>query len=90
MLPVQDPEGRVTGRQAVANSLALLVASLFPVLAQMAGPAYLVGAIALGLAFTLVAAAAAVRRTPSAARALFLTSIVYLPALCGLLVFDRR
>ena len=30
MLPVLDPEGRITGRQAVANALALLVVSLTP------------------------------------------------------------
>jgi heme o synthase len=90
MLPVLDPEGKVTGRQAVANSLALLVVSLTPVMARMAGNLYLVGALALGVAFTLVAAAAAVKRTPAAARALFLSSVLYLPALCGLLLLDRR
>jgi protoheme IX farnesyltransferase len=90
VLPVLDPEGRVTGRQAVANSLALLVISTTPALARMAGPVYLWGAVALGVAFALVAAAAAVRRTPAAARMLFLVSVLYLPALCGLLLFDRR
>jgi heme o synthase len=90
MLPVLDPEGRITGRQAVANSIALLLVSLSPVMAKMAGTPYLVGAILLGLGFTVVAAIAAVRRTPSAARALFLSSVLYLPALCGLLLIDRR
>jgi heme o synthase len=90
MLPVLDPDGRITGRQAVANSVALLLVSLLPVPAHMAGTPYLVGAIVLGLAFTLMATIAAVRRTPGAARALFLTSVLYLPALCGLLVIDRR
>jgi heme o synthase len=90
VLPVLDPEGRVTGRQAVANSLALLVISMTPVMARMAGSLYLWGALLLGIAFTLVAAAAAVKRTPAAARALFLTSVLYLPALCGLLLVDRR
>jgi protoheme IX farnesyltransferase len=90
MLPVLDPDGRITGRQAVANSVALLIVSLSPVLAHMAGTIYLVGAVLLGAAFTAMAALAAVRRTPAAARALFLTSVLYLPALCGLLIFDRR
>jgi protoheme IX farnesyltransferase len=89
MLPVLDPEGRITGRQAVANSLALLVVSLTPVLAHMAGTLYLVGAIALGVGFTAMAGVAAVKRTPQAARALFLASVLYLPALCGLLLLDR-
>jgi protoheme IX farnesyltransferase len=90
MLPVLDPEGLVTGRQAVANSLALLVVSLTPVLARMAGALYLWGAVALGIAFTAAAGVAAVRRTVSAARLLFLTSVLYLPALFGLLIVDRR
>lgn len=90
MLPVLDPEGRITGRQAVANSVALVIVSLSPLFARMAGLPYLFGALALGFAFTAMAAVAAVRRTPAAARALFLTSVLYLPALCGLLLFDRR
>jgi heme o synthase len=90
MLPVLDPQGLVTGRQAVANSLALLVVSLTPVLARMAGGLYLSGAIVLGVAFAAVAAVAAVRRTIPAARWLFLASVLYLPALCGLLLLDRR
>ena len=90
MLPVLDPAGVVTGRQAVANSVALLVVSLTPAFARMAGGVYLAGAVVLGVAFTLAAASAAVRRTVPAARTLFLASVLYLPALFGLLLLDRR
>jgi protoheme IX farnesyltransferase len=90
MLPVLDPDGRITGRQAVANSLALLVVSLTPTAAGLAGSVYLAGAILLGLAFTAVAVWAAAARTPRAARALFLASLVYLPGICALLLADRR
>jgi protoheme IX farnesyltransferase len=90
MLPVLDPEGRMTGRQAVANSVALLVVSVTPVLARMAGDIYLVGALVLGVLFTYAAGVAAVRRTVAAARTLFLVSVLYLPALFGLLLLDRR
>ena len=55
MLPVLDPAGRITGRQAVANSLALLLVSLVPSVAGMTGRAYLFGAIVLGVSFTGVA-----------------------------------
>ena len=89
MLPVLDPEGKVTGRQAVANSLALLLVSLTPRAAGMAGTVYLVGAILLGLGFTAVAVRLAVLRTLPAARRLFLASIVYLVSLCALLIADR-
>jgi heme o synthase len=89
MLPVLDPGGAITGRQAVAHSLALLLVSLTPAAARMAGPAYLVGAIVLGLALTGVAVWAAVARSLAAARALFLASVLYLAALCGLLLANR-
>ena len=89
MLPVLDPAGIVTGRQAVANSLALLIVSVVPTIAGMAGRVYLAGALALGLAFTGVAVWAAVHRTPAAARRLFLASVIYLPGICTLLLIDR-
>jgi heme o synthase len=89
MLPVLDPEGKVTGRQAVANSLALMLVSLTPRAAGMAGTTYLVGAVVLGLGFTAIAFRAAALRTDRAARALFIASIVYLAVLCALLIADR-
>ncbi len=89
MLPVLDPDGVVTGRQAVANSLALLLVSVVPTIAGLAGRAYLVGAVVLGVAFTAMAVSSAIRRTAAAARALFLSSVLYLLALCTLLLVDR-
>ncbi len=89
MLPVLDPEGRVTGRQAVANSLALLLVSVVPTAAGMAGRLYLYGAILLGACLTGVAVVAAVRRTSAAARALFLASVLYLALLSALLLAGR-
>jgi protoheme IX farnesyltransferase len=89
MLPVLDPAGGVTGRQAVANSLALLMVSVVPTFAGLAGRVYLVGAILLGISFTSVAVWSAIQRTLASARALFLASVVYLLALCTLLLVDR-
>jgi heme o synthase len=89
MLPVLDPAGRLTGRQAVTHSLALLLVSLTPVAAGFGGPVYLAGAVLLGLAMTLAAFRLAVLRTVPAARALFLASVLYLPALLGLLLWRR-
>jgi protoheme IX farnesyltransferase len=89
MLPVLDPDGKVTGRQAVANSLALLLVSLTPRAAGLAGNVYLVGAVVLGMAFTAVAFRAAIERTAPAARRLFVASIVYLALLCALLIADK-
>jgi protoheme IX farnesyltransferase len=89
MLPVLDPEGVVTGRQAVANSLALLLVSVVPTIGGLAGAAYFLGAVILGLAFTAVALWAAVKRTNAAARLLFLASVIYLPALCALMIANK-
>jgi protoheme IX farnesyltransferase len=89
MLPVVDPEGRMTGRQAVANSIALLLVSLAPAAAGMAGRIYLAGAIILGLLLTAAAVRAAVVRSLASARTLFLASIVYLATLDALLLADR-
>ena len=89
MLPVLDPEGRMTGRQAVANTVALALISLTPAVAGMVGRVYLVGAVVLGLGFTAMAVNAAVARTTRAARWLFLASLVYLTALNALLLADR-
>lgn len=89
MLPVLDPEGRITGRQAVANSLALTLVSLLPTAAGMAGLLYFAGALLLGLALTGLAVRAALRRTLGSVRALFAASILYLAALCSLLLINR-
>ena len=89
MLPVIDVAGRMTGRQAVAHSLALLLVSIGPAAAGLAGRAYLVGALLLGLVLTAAAVRLAVQRTQPAARGLFLASLAYLTAINALLLIDR-
>ena len=89
MLPVIDREGRVTGRQAVLHSVALLVVSLAPVAAGLGGAVYLAGALILGVALTLAALRLARARNVVAARSLFLASVLYLPALTSLLLLAK-
>ena len=50
MLPVIEPDGRSTARQAVIYALALLPVSLAPTLVGMAGPIYFAGALVLDAA----------------------------------------
>jgi protoheme IX farnesyltransferase len=88
MIPVVDPSGASTSRQATFGALGLLVMSLAPTTIGMRGPLYFIPALALGLAFFAVVLRFAVRRRPGDARALFLASIVYLPLLLGLLAFS--
>jgi protoheme IX farnesyltransferase len=54
-----------------------------------AGAGYLWGGLVLGLGFLACAAAFAWKRTVGSARRLFLASVLYLPLLLGLMVFDR-
>jgi heme o synthase len=89
MLPVLDVDGRLTGRQTVVHSLALLLVSLAPVAAGMAGTVYLVGALLLDVALTVMAVRFAVHRSLKTARGLFFMSLVYLAGLSALLVAAR-
>jgi protoheme IX farnesyltransferase len=86
MLPVIDREGRLTGRQAVLHSVALLVVSLSPAAAGLGGTPYLGGALLLGTGLTLASLRLAHARDLAAARGLFLASVLYLPALTSLLL----
>ena len=89
MLPVLDREGTFTARQAVVHSVSLLVVSLAPAVAGLAGPAYMAGAFLLGSGLTLFALRLARARDLVSARGLFLASVVYLPALSSLLLAAR-
>ena len=79
----------MTGRQMVANLLALVPASLLPCLAGIAGTAYFVGAILLSVGFLAFGIAFAWNRSQARARRVFLASLAYLPALLTLLAVAR-
>jgi protoheme IX farnesyltransferase len=89
MLPVVDDGLVVTGRQAVLYASALIPVTLMPVAMRMAGPVYLLSAFFMGLAFLGVAVNCAARKRRADARWLFLVSIIYLPALLGVMMLDK-
>jgi len=89
LLPVLEPDGRRTGRQALLYSAALWPVSLMPPLVGLAGGFYLVVATVLGLTLIGLSVSFARDRSTLAARRLFLFSITYLPLLWGTLVADR-
>lgn len=89
MLPSVDPDGSRTGRQAVSHTLGLLTVSLLPFLFRITGPIYLIGALILGVAFVYCAVQFSRELTRPRARQLFFLSIVYLPLMLGLMVFDK-
>jgi protoheme IX farnesyltransferase len=89
MLTDADPEGDAVVRQALLYALALLPVSLLPGLHAIAGSLYVLGAIALGLYYLRGCLILDRERTGEAGRALLKVSVIYLPLLFALLLFDR-
>lgn len=89
VLPVVDPEGTSTERQIVAGCLALLAVGLLPTLIGLAGPAYFVGALTLGVVFLGCGMLHAMSRSAPAARRLVFASLLYLPTLLILMALDK-
>lgn len=89
MLPVIEPDGGSTGRQAVVYAAALVPLSLAPALMQMTGEIYFAGALVLGLAFLWLTLRFARTRSVADARRVFFGSIVYLPVLWVLMIANK-
>ena len=89
MLPVIEPDGRSTGRQAVIYTAALLPLALAPTMIGMSGIVYFAGALIMTLVFLAASFRFAVTRAVRDARRLFFTSIIYLPLLWVLMILDR-
>ncbi len=88
MLPVVEPDGMSTARQIVLYASTLIPVSLFPVLLRMSGRIYLVGALLLGFWFLYTGVRVAFDRTNVRARKDLLASVIYLPMIYGLMIFD--
>jgi protoheme IX farnesyltransferase len=89
MLPHVDPDGSRTAQQSISNTLALMLASLFPFVWHISGEFYLVSAIILGAIFLFFAIQFSRQMTRARARQFFLASIIYLPLLLTALVLDK-
>jgi heme o synthase len=89
MLPVLDPQGCRTARQAVLYTLGLLPLSLCPYFFGLTGPFYLAGALILSLSFLGSAVRFSQHLTVPRARQLFYVSILYLPLLLAAMVLDK-
>lgn len=88
MLPVVEPDGRSTGRQAILYATALVPVSLLPSLLGLGGTAYFVGALVLGVLFLGFSVSFSMSSTRLAARRLLLASVLYLPALLTVMIVD--
>ncbi len=89
MLPVVEPDGRITGQQIVIYTLMLLPVSLLPTVLGISGRVYFFGAIILGLLFLYSSVRAAFSQSRQEARRLLLASVIYLPLLFILMVVNR-
>ena len=89
MLPVVEPDGESTARQIFWFSIALLPISLLPSYLSMTGWLYTIGAFGLGLYFLRAALKVVRERTILQARAVLITSVIYLPLLYSLILLDR-
>jgi protoheme IX farnesyltransferase len=89
MLPVVESDGVSTSRRIVLYSMALLPISLLPRFLGMTGNVYLYGAAIMGMLFLYTGYRILNDRTRQRARNVLLTSVVYLPALYALMLFDR-
>ena len=90
MLPVVEPDGRSTARQAIAYAAALLPLAMAPTLLGMAGPIYFGAAFVLTAALLVLAIRFGVDRSVTSARRLFYGSITYLPLLWIVMIADRH
>jgi protoheme IX farnesyltransferase len=89
MWPVVDPSGRSTFRQIVGYSVGLILASLLPAIAGMAGVPYLFGALLLGLALLQMSLWTAREQTNRSAMWLMHSTVIHIPLLMVLLVLDK-
>lgn len=89
MLPVIEPDGLSTARQMTIASLILVPVSLLPTYLEMTGQWYTAGAMLLGCIFVYASLRVAWERNALRARGVLLASVIYLPVLYGLMLFDR-
>jgi len=90
MLPVLEPEGKITARQIVIFTILLFPVSIAPFFIGLAGPVYLVGASLLGIWFLMASIKTARAKSVEQARKLLLVSVIYLPLLFALMVLNHK
>jgi protoheme IX farnesyltransferase len=89
MISSDDQTGERSASQSVFFCMILFVVASLPAFIRMATVFYLLAELILGGIFIAVAMRFLKTRTPSDARRLFITSIIYLPLLLGALVLSK-
>ena len=78
LLPIVDPDGRLTSTQILINCLALTAVSLTPTIIGLTGILYFFVALGAGVAFLGFAVHLTITRTSASARKLFFASLLFL------------
>lgn len=89
MLPTLEKDGRITARQILMFTILMIPVSLAPFFIGMSGLYYLIGASLLGIWFLWTSIQAARFKTVERSRRLLLVSVLYLPIIFALMVFNH-
>ncbi len=89
MLPTLEKDGRITARQIVMFTILMVPVSFAPFFIGMSGIYYLIGAGLLGGWFLWTSIEAARAKTVEKSRKLLLVSVLYLPIIFALMVFNH-
>jgi heme o synthase len=89
MLPVVDREGTRTFREILVTAALLVPISLLPALTGLAGAHYFFSALILGIMLVEVCLWAAASKTNIRAKWLMHATVLHLPILLGLLIYDK-
>jgi heme o synthase len=89
MLPVVDPEGRATFSQILFCAAALIPVSLLASVTGLAGVHFYFAALLVGLLLVEVCLWASASKTNVRAKWLMHATVLHLPLLLGLMIFDK-
>jgi heme o synthase len=89
MLPVVDREGIRTFRQIILYATALVGVSLLPAVLGLAGVVYFFGALVVCTALVQVCLWAASNKTNVRAKWLMHATVLHIPLLLGLMIYDK-
>jgi protoheme IX farnesyltransferase len=89
MLPVVDREGKRTFREILLTAALLVPVSLLPAVTGLAGARYFFGALVLGIMLVEMCLWAAASKSNVRAKWLMHATVIHLPLLLGLLIYDK-
>ena len=90
MLPVVDPDGRITARQIVMFSIMMVAVSVAPFFFGLTGWVFPIVTSLLGVWFMWHSVRAAKAKNPELSRKLLFATVIYLPLVFLAMVFDKR